>query len=248
MRNNIFTLFLNKVLSVPFWVKQVMYLKLAEEMHETACEDFLRTHKQDDIFSTFVPTITFKGKTELAERKCGFDNNTYNFLRCCADNFSMLEISVNTFLSMEEIAKYYQLCLEQNFIKNPNSPEIHAMAGYISGKFRIGEYFKQKGIIDIDQLRQAILKYEGSNDKKFGEILVELGYVKENDLKAILILKEEARKRFILDHNVMPKSETAFSNDGQKYQDEIKALKVENTKLKQKMLQLLALVKKNAQS
>ena len=83
---------------------------------------------------------------------------------------------------------------EQNFIKNPNSPEIHAMAGYISGKFRIGEYFKQKGIIDIDQLRQAILKYEGSNDKKFGEILVELGYVSENDLKAILLLKEEARK------------------------------------------------------
>ena len=248
MRNNIFTLFLNKVLNVPFWVKQVMYLKLSDEMREYACEDFLRNSDRNNIFSTFVPTITFKGKTELAERKCGFDNNTYNFLRFCAENLSMLEISVNTFLSMEEIAKYYQLCLEQNFIKNPNSPEIHAMAGYISGKFRIGEYFKQKGIIDIDQLRQAILKYEGSNDKKFGEILVELGYVTENDLKAILLLKEEARKRFILDHNVMPKSETTFSDDGQKYHDEINALKEENLKLKRKMIQLLELVKKNAQS
>lgn len=248
MRNNIFTLFLNKVLNVPFWVKQVMYLKLSDEMREYACEDFLRNSDRNNIFSTFVPTITFKGKTELAERKCGFDNNTYNFLRFCAENLSMLEISVNTFLSMEEIAKYYQLCLEQNFIKNPNSPEIHAMAGYISGKFRIGEYFKQKGIIDIDQLRQAILKYEGSNDKKFGEILVELGYVTENDLKAILLLKEEAQKRFILDHSIMPKSETTFSDDGLKYQDEIKALKEENLKLKRKMIQLLELVKKNAQS
>ena len=225
-----------------------MYLKLSDEMREYACEDFLRNSDRNNIFSTFVPTITFKGKTELAERKCGFDNNTYNFLRFCAENLSMLEISVNTFLSMEEIAKYYQLCLEQNFIKNPNSPEIHAMAGYISGKFRIGEYFKQKGIIDIDQLRQAILKYEGSNDKKFGEILVELGYVTENDLKAILLLKEEARKRYILDHNVMPKSETTFSDDGQKYQYEINALKEENLKLKRKMIQLLELVKKNAQS
>lgn len=248
MRNNIFTLFLNKVLNVPFWVKQVMYLKLSDEMREYACEDFLRNSDRNNIFSTFVPTITFKGKTELAERKCGFDNNTYNFLRFCAENLSMLEISVNTFLSMEEIAKYYQLCLEQNFIKNPNSPEIHAMAGYISGKFRIGEYFKQKGILDIDQLRQAILKYESSNDKKFGEILVELGYVTENDLKAILLLKEESKKRFILDHSVMPKSETTFSDDGQKYQDEIKTLKDENLKLKRKMLQLLELVKKNAQS
>ncbi len=248
MRNNIFTLFLNKVLNVPFWVKQVMYLKLSDEMREYACEDFLRNSDRNNIFSTFVPTITFKGKTELAERKCGFDNNTYNFLRFCAENLSMLEISVNTFLSMEEIAKYYQLCLEQNFIKNPNSPEIHAMAGYISGKFRIGEYFKQKGILDIDQLRQAILKYESSNDKKFGEILVELGYVTENDLKAILLLKEESKKRFILDHSVMPKSETTFSDDGQKYQDEIKTLKDENLKLKQKLLKLLELVKKNAQS
>lgn len=248
MRNNIFTLFLNKVLNVPFWIKQVMYLKLSDEMREFACEEFLRNSDRNDIFSTFVPTITFKGKTELAERKCGFDNNTYNFLRFCAEDLSMLEISVNTFLSMEEIAKYYQLCLEQNFIKNPNSPEIHAMAGYISGKFRIGEYFKQKGIIDIDQLRQAILRYEASNDKKFGEILIELGYVTENDLKSILLLKEEAQKRFILDHNVMPKSETAFSDDSQKYQDEIKALKEENLKLKRKMFQLLELVKKNAQS
>ncbi len=225
-----------------------MYLKLSDEMREYACEDFLRNSDRNNIFSTFVPTITFKGKTELAERKCGFDNNTYNFLRFCAENLSMLEISVNTFLSMEEIAKYYQLCLEQNFIKNPNSPEIHAMAGYISGKFRIGEYFKQKGILDIDQLRQAILKYESSNDKKFGEILVELGYVTENDLKAILLLKEESKKRFILDHSVMPKSETTFSDDGQKYQDEIKTLKDENLKLKQKLLKLLELVKKNAQS
>lgn len=225
-----------------------MYLKLAEEMREQACEEFLRNTKPEDIFSTFVPTITFKGKTELAERKCGFDNNTYNFLRCCAEDLSMLEISVNTFLSMEEVAKYYELCLEQNFIKNPNSPEIHAMAGYIAGKFRIGEYFKQKGIIDIDQLRETILTYQNSNEKKFGEVLVDKGYIKEDDLKAILLLKEEARKRFILDHNVMPKSETAFSNDSQKYEDEIRALKEENIKLKRKMLQLLELVKKNAQT
>ena len=120
MRNNIFTLFLNKVLSVPFWIKQVMYLKLSDEMREFACEEFLRNSDRNDIFSTFVPTITFKGKTELAERKCGFDNNTYNFLRFCAEDLSMLEISVNTFLSMEEIAKYYpaELLCNKSFLKN----------------------------------------------------------------------------------------------------------------------------------
>jgi hypothetical protein len=216
-------------------------------MKDNHCEEFLQNHT-DEIFSTFVPTLTFKGKTELAERKCGFDNNIYNFLQCCMDGFSMIEISVNTFLSMEEVAKYYEFCLEQSFIKNPESKEIHAMAGYISGKFRIGEYFKQKGTITVDQLQKAILAHRDENDKFFGEILLSLGFVTEEDLKTVLILKEEAQKRFILDYNNMPKSNTAFCEDKQKYENEINKLKTENSQLKKKMLQLLELVKKNAQT
>ena len=250
MKKNIFELFLDKVFNVPFWVKIVMYLKLADEMKEQAFENMLQNNR-DEIFATFVPTITFKGKTELSERKYGLDNNIYNFLQCCLNEYSMLEISVNTFLSMEEIAKYYELCLEQNFIKKPESLEIHAMAGYIAGKFRTGEYFKQKGVIDVDQLQQAILAHkaaqESGNPKRFGEVMIELGLVTEEDLKAILILKDESKKRFILDYNTVPKPETQFSSDNQKYEEEIAVLKDENIKLKRKMLQLLELVKRNEQ-
>lgn len=243
-------MFLNKVFNVPFWIKQVMYLKLAEEMQEKSCEDFLREHK-DDIFSTFAPTLTFKGKTELAEHRYGLDTNIYNFLQGCADGYSMIEISVNNFLSMEEVAKYYELCLEQNFIKNPESKEIHAMAGYIAGKFRIGEYFKHKEEITVDDLQKSILAYRDAKnagqEKKFGEILVELGFVSEERLKSVLVLKEEAKKRFILDYTTVPQSATTYSNDTQKLEDEVAKLKDENLKLKRKMLQLLELVKKNGQ-
>ncbi len=250
MKKNIFDLFLEKVLSVPLWIKQVIYLRLEKEMQSFNCDEFLREHKED-IFSTFVPTLTFKGKTELTEHKCGLDTNIYNFLQGCANEYSLIEISINTFLSMEEVAKYYELCLEQNFIKIPDSKEIHAMAGYISGKFRIGEYFKQRETIDVDQLQKAILAHrdaqESGNPKKFGEILVELGFVTDNDLKALLVLKEEAKKRFILDYTTIPKSETTYTNENQKYEDEITKLKDENIKLKRKLLQLLELVKKNGQ-
>lgn len=248
MKKNILDLFLEKVLDVPLWIKQVIYLKLEKEMKELSCDNFLKEHP-NDIFSTFVPTLTFKGKTELTARKCGLDNNIYNFLQGCANEYSMLEISVNTFLSMEEVAKYYELCLEQNFIKVPDSKEIHAMAGFIAGKFRTGEYFKQKGVLSVDQLQQAILAnrdaQESGNPKKFGEILIELGFIKEDDIKALVILKEEAKKRFILDYNTVPKPETTFTNDNQKYEEEIANLKDENLKLKRKMLQLLELVKRN---
>lgn len=248
MKKNIFELFLQKAFNVPLWIKQVMFLKLFSQMHENECDEFLLNH-QDDIFSMFVPTLTFKGKTELSERKCGLDNNIYNFLQGCANGYSIIEISVNNFLSMEETAKYFELCIEQNFIKNPDSKEIHAMAGFIAGKFRIGEFFKQKETITVDQLHEAIIAKNNSGEppKKFGEILISLGFVTENDLKAVLLLKEEAKKRFILDYNTVPKSETVFSNDSQKYEEEIENLKQENLKLKRKMVQLLELVKRNGE-
>lgn len=246
MKKNIFELFLDKVFNVPLWIKQVMYIKLSQEMKEHACEDFLRNNPED-IYSAYVPIITFKGKTELSERKCGLDNNIYNFLGCCAQNYSILEIFVNTFLSMEEVSKYFELCLEQNFIKAPDSKEIHAMAGFIAGKFRIGEYFKQKGRITVDELSKAILTYKNKqDDAQFGKILVNLGFIDNDELKVVLKLKEESKKRFILDYNTIPVSETMFSDDSQKYEEEINALKQENARLRQKLLQLLSLVKKDA--
>lgn len=248
LKKNIFELFLDKVFNVPFWIKQVMYLKLAEEMRKNECEDFLRNNPCD-IFAVFAPTLTFKGKTELMERKCGLDNNIYNFLQGCANEYSILEISINNFLSMEETAKYYELCLEQSFVKAPDSKEIHAMAGYIAGKFRTGEYFKQKGTISVDDLQRAILAHrdaqESGQPKRFGEILLSLNLVSEKDIKAVLILKEESKKRFILDYNTVPQSDTEFTNNNQKYEEEIASLKDENLKLKHKMLQLLELVKRN---
>lgn len=249
MRKNIFNIFTEKMLAVPFWVKQVLYLKLAKEMQDKACENFLREHNEN-IFSTFVPTLTYKGTTELTEKKCGLDSNIYNFLQYCADGQCLIEISVNTFMSMEEIAKYYEFCVEQNFLSMPNSKEIQAMAGFISGKFRIGEYFEHNGTITAEQLQNAIKAYEdaikSSNVKIFGEILVELGYVKEEELKALLILKEEANKRFILDYNNIPRAEIQYSNDSEQYKQEIKKLKEENIKLKRKMRQLPQLVRKHA--
>ncbi len=248
MKNNIYELFLNKVLNMPLWIKQALYLKLTQEMTDNCCINSLNSNPQD-VFSAYKPTLTFKGKTELLERKCGLDINIYNFLECCANNYSILEISVNTFLSMEEVAKHYELCLEQNFIKAPESKEIAAMAGFIAGKYRIGEYFKQKGMLDVDQLQKAIINYKStlSSDEniKFGDILAQLNFVNPEEMKALLILKEESKKRFILDYNNIPKPAPVSADEKEGLLKEISSLKEENKKLKQKLLQLLEMVKRN---
>lgn len=238
---NTFDLYLKKILNAPLWIKQVIYLKLTKEMRENLCEEDLKNFS-DNILSTFVPILTFKGKTELTDKKCGLDNNIYSFLKYCEKGYSMLEISVNTFLSMEETSKYLQFCIEQEFVKTPDV-KLYALLGFIAGKLRVGEYLEKTGIITSEQLETALEKQH--DNEKLGETLISLGFITQKDLKALCILKEEAKKRFILDYNSIPDTKTVFSSDNAKYENEINKLKEENLKLKQKMSSLLRLVKNN---
>ena len=150
---------------------------------------------QDNAFIAYVPILTFKGETELSDKKCGLDNNIYNFLQCCADGFSLIEISVNSFLTMEETAKYFVFCVEQNFIKKPESEEIYAMAEYISGKtnieknesvLRLKNEAQKRLILDYNSLPP--IKSEYSCDKPKYED--EINRLKEENIK----LKQKMNK------------------------------------------------------
>lgn len=236
MRKNILNTFLDKLYSFPLWVKQVIFVKLKRDLEKhnfnTICEN---------SFSMYCPTITFSGKTELTDKKCGFDNNIYNFLQYCENNFSMLDIALTNFWSMEEVAKYFEFCAEQKFVTVPDSKEISAMCGFIAGKYRIGEYFLHKGSISEEQLLQAAEQAKNS-DKKFAQILADLGFISYNDAISAIMLKQEAQTRFVLDYNIAPKCEYSVS-DEQISNKEIEELRRENTQLKQKLSHLLGLVK-----
>ncbi len=241
MKKNIFSVFLDKVEDFPLWFKQIICLKLSEELKIQVCEKFLK-EKSDDIFSLYSPILTFKGSEELRKRSCGFDLNMYNFLDYCKNNSSILEISLNTFLSMEEVAKYFIFCVEQDFVEKPENISIYAMAGFIAGKFRTGEYFTEKGAITEVQLQKA-LNAQPNSSKKIAEILVDMGFISQEDVSAMLAFKEEAKKRFILDTNVVPVGETGFCQKEYEYNAEIENLKAENALLKKKISQLLEIVK-----
>ena len=244
MKNNIYNKFINKILKFPLWIKQALYLRLAQDMQENFCERILND-SNNTSFVTFIPTITFKGKAELSEKKCGFDRNLYNFLQFCLDGYSLIEISANSFLSLEEISKIFEFCIDQEFIEIPKSNKICVIAGYISGKYRLGEYLLNAGMLEQNQLDKAIELCQNQNEQKFGEILIKEKFVKPEDIKAILIMKAEAQKRFILDYNDLPKINLECFDTTKEAQQEISLLKDENKKLKQKMGNILELVKQN---
>ncbi len=247
MRKNLLDLYMQKIKAFPLWVRQAIYLALEKDLTENCCIDFIED--EDKNLAAYSPVLTFKGKTELAERKSGLDTNMYNFLACCAENYTIVEISLNTFLTMEEVCKIFELCIEQNFVKKPEALGIIAVAGYMSGKFRVGEYFKRVGILSIDDLQKSILEYDRlksvGDDIKFARVLRKFELITDEEKKGILALKDEAKRRFILDYNDAPKGEITYSDDKTEYENKIATLKEENLKLKRKMLQLLELIKKN---
>ena len=194
LKRNIFTSFLNKVEDFPLWVKQVICLKLSEDIKAQVCEKFLKENA-DNIFSLYEPILTFKGREALMKKSSGLDLNLQNFLSHAESGYNIMEISLNTFLSMEEIAKYFIFCIDQGFIEKPENIEIEAMAGFIAGKFRTGEYFAAKGAITEDQLEEAVSKSSASQ-KKFAEILVDMRLISQEDVKAMLTFKQESKRRF----------------------------------------------------
>lgn len=241
LKKNVFNSFWTKIEGFPLWIKQIIFLRLSEDIKNSVCQKFLE-EKSESIFSVYKPILTFSGSEELKYKKSGLDLNIYNFLDYCQNDYCILEISLNTFLSMEEVAKYFLFCVEQGYIEEPENIEIEATAGFISGKFRTGEYFEKKGLITHEQLQKAVAASSKSS-KKFAQILVEMGLIKSDDVRAILAIKEEAKKRFVLDYNNIPSGREEFCDKETFYKEEISNLKKENELLKQKISQLLEIVK-----
>lgn len=82
-------------------------------------------------------------------------------------------------------------------------------------------------------------------NKKFGQSLIDLGLITKKQLDIILSIKEEAKKRFILDHNEIPKIKQEYAKSVDELKKQIEDLQEENKQLKKKLNQLLLMVKKN---
>ena len=228
--------FLDKLSEFPQWIKKIIYVKLSSEIDTTQNLDY--------VFMTFAPVLTDKGKCELDNKNLCLDNNIYNILDSCDKKLTISDIILNTFLSLEETAAYFLFCVDEGFIQIPDNSQVLNIAGFLAGKFKTGEYFLQNGEISQQQLDDAVLNYEhrAKPNKKFGQSLIELGLINEKQLETILKIKQEAQKRFILDHNEVPKIKEKKSEE---YEKQIEILKKENERLKQQLRQLLLAEKHN---
>lgn len=236
MKRNFLEKFLEKVADFPIWIKEILYFNLSKDIDPN--------NNLSYIFATFKPALSYKGKCELDYKKSNFDGNIYNILEYCDKNASISEIALNTYMSLEEIAGYFIFCVDEGYIQLPDNSQILNIAGLLAGKYKMGEYFLQDGSISEEQLDSAV-EQKTKEDKKFGQILVDMGLISQSQLDKILQIKDEAKKRFVLDHNEIPKIKEEYAKKTDEYEKRIEDLTKENEQLRKQLRQLLLLVKKN---
>jgi len=249
LKKSLLDTFTERLFEFPLWVKQVIYIRLREHLETFLSDDFIN-EKSHENFHLYRPSLSYIGKTELLERTAGLDTNLYTFLALVEEGNDIITIALNNFWTLEEVSKYFIFCCEQNFIKSPVPNPIMIMAGYLAGKYRTGEYFKRIGKINIDQLEHTIRIQKELREKgerpQFVELMIEFGYVTEADSKALLVMKEQASKRFILDVSLIPEGMSLDGASVDKYIAEVNDLKQENAKLKSQLNKILLFLKKNA--
>ncbi len=244
MKKNILNSFIQKLKEFPLWIKQVIFLYLYKDLRSVMSDDFINTNEKD-LLNLYVPLLSYIGKTELEERAKGFDADLYNFLESVDEGMSIMEIALNHFWTLEEVCKHFLTAVDADLIKAPIPTTIIAMAGFMAGRYRTGEYFKRVGKINVDQLEMTIRRQkdlaEQGQKVKIAQVMIDLGFITQKDTESLIIMKEEARKRFILDASIIPEGVT---DNGNKYMAEINELKKQNTILKAKLAKLLSLLKK----
>lgn len=227
MSNTLFINYMEKMLAFPLWIKQTIFLKLSRDLNTYLSNEFLDVH-QGELFHTYRPSLSDAGQNELLTKDSKYDELIYSFMNCCSKGMSLVEIAIENNLTMEEVAKAFMFCKTSGLFSNKVPSSVSAIAGFIAGKYRTGEYFIRTGKMTIEQLDSVLNKQQEMNDAGkhvfIAELMIQMGFVDDKDVKSIIFMKEEAGKRFSLNPDDIP----TIALEQEKFD-----IRVENTRLKE---------------
>lgn len=246
MSKSLFVGFMERILAFPLWIKQTIFLNLSKDLSNYLSNDFLDV-AEGELFHIYDPELSELGQNELLTKESKFDDSIYTFLNCCSKKMSLIEIAIENSFTMEEVSKAFTFCKTSGFFSKDVPALVAAIAGFIAGKYRTGEYFIRAGKMTIEQLDEVLNKQQELNASGkhvfIAELMVQMGFIKELDVKSIIFMKEESGKRFSLNPDEVPT--LALERESYDIRVENERLKEENEILKQKMDTLLTFIKEH---
>lgn len=223
-----FSKFISDLLLLPIWIKQLLYVYLRYKLEEELTPQYLNSYEIEDIFQLHKSILTYKGKKELETKSSSLSNNHYIFLQDSLDGMTIAELTIKNNWNLFEVSNIFIDCLDKEFIAMPSSIKMVELVRYMSGKIRIGEYFLRTGQLSLEDLETVLEQQEKikkATNEQVGSatVLVNMGFVPESEIKAVLRYKEESRKRFVM--------EDFNPNECLNSQDDGASLKATNEKL-----------------
>lgn len=248
MSKSLYLGFMEKLLAFPLWIKQTVFLDLSKDLVNYLSNEFLDV-EEDELFHVYKPELSEVGQNELFTKESKYDESIYTFLDCCSKGMSLIEIAIENNFTMEEVSKAFTFCKTSGFFSKDVPKLVSAIAGFIAGKYRTGEYFIRAGKMTIEQLDEVLNKQQEMNESGkhvfIAELMVQMGFVRERDVKSVIFMKEESGKRFSLNADEVPSITTERENYDIRVENT--RLKEENEILKQKMDALLTFIKEHKQ-
>ena len=246
MSKSLFVNYMEKMFAFPLWIKQTIFMTLSRDLSKYLSNEFLDV-EEDQIFHVYKPALSEMGQNELLTKESKYDDSIYSFMNCCAKGMSLIEIAIENNFTMEEVAKAFTFCKTSGYFSKEVPNLVSAIAGFIAGKYRTGEYFIRAGKMTIEQLDEVLNKQQEINASGkhvfIAELMVQMGFVRDLDVKSIIFMKEEAGKRFSLNPEDLPT--IALERESYDIRVENTRLKEENEILKQKMDALLTFIKEH---
>lgn len=239
MPQNNLNILVETIFDAPLWVQEAIYIDIQQHLEEKLTGVTKKT-VEEEVYPIFVPVLTFKGKKELETHEHNLDFNIYKYLSSANSGLRVIDITLNNFWTLEESSAYLAQCIKSEFIKSPSNPVLNASIFYLGNEIRLGEYVKRLNKINVEELDDVLRKQKKHNEEnpsakiKVGEILIDMGYVANNDIDKILYIKDEAKKRFILSMDMKSPAKRESVNY-EEIQQKIQKLSQENNLLKEKL-------------
>lgn len=248
-KKNIFLTFIDKFIGLPLWIKEVLFLQLKSDLDNYALNSRDIVLNKNDLYQYCLPNITYLGKKELTSRANDHPQNVYKFLEGAAQGLNILEITLNNYWTLEETAILNIQCIEKEYVTPPTTTNTKTMALYLSGKIRIGEYFKRTGQVNVDQLDTAIRKQkelEAAGQKVgMATIMINLGLITDEDSRIVLYIKDESKKRFIFNTDILGKNAVVAAPQGSgSSQELVEKLTRENNSYRAKLKAIAEVLQK----
>lgn len=244
MSKSLFVGFMERLIAFPLWIKQTIFLNLSNDLTTYLSNEFLDV-EEGNLFHVYKPELSDLGQNELLTKESKYDESIYSFLTCCSKGMSLIEIAIENNFTMEEVSKAFMFCRTSGFFTQDVPKLVAALAGFLAGKYRTGEYLIRAGKMTIEQLDEVLNKQQEMNESGkhvfIAELMVQMGFVRETDVKSIIFMKDEAGKRFSLNPEEVPS--IGFEKDKYDIRVENARLREENEILREKMDALLTFIK-----